>query len=87
MKPGSRQARGYGVEHERERRRLKHHVDAGNAYCVECGGYIQPGTKFHLAHDHSTGELAGASHARCNLAERNRRYARSRRRNLRDWGV
>jgi hypothetical protein len=79
--------RGYGIEHQRERKRVAQEVEAGQAYCCECGWPIAPGSRWHLAHDHYNGGYRGAAHARCNVAERNKRHARrrSRRRDSRVW--
>ena len=79
--------RGYGQRHQLERKRLAPIVARGEAVCCECGRRISPDAEWHLAHDHRNGGWAGPAHARCNLAERNRRHARVRpaRRHSRVW--
>lgn len=79
--------RGYGKDHQRERERVARVVDAGGGFCVNptCGRWIAPGSKWHLGHDHRNGGYAGPEHAGCNVAERNKRHARVRRRKSRAW--
>ena len=61
-------ARGYGWAHQRERARQALIVAAGQAYCWRCGGWIQPGSEWHLGHDDNR-VTRGPEHARsCNLA-------------------
>jgi hypothetical protein len=63
----SSSARGYGTAHQAERRRWGLVVEAGQALCCRCGGWIAPGSPFHLDHrDDKLGYL-GVSHAACNL--------------------
>ena len=71
---------GYGNSHQRLRKCWKAQVEAGVVTCARCGGWIAPGSRWHLGHDHDFGGYAGPEHARCNLAERNKRHARKRRR-------
>jgi len=68
--------RGYGIEHERLRRRIDAEVQLGGVVCSECGRPIAPGSSWHLAHNHIAGGYAGAAHAVCNLREKNRRQRR-----------
>jgi hypothetical protein len=82
--PGSTTARGYGNSHQRERARWEPVVAAGEAFCSETicvmpARWIKPGTQWHLAHTPDRTGWLGPAHARCNLAERNRRVNGSRR--------
>jgi hypothetical protein len=79
--------RDYGVQHQRFRQRVAGEVQAGKAFCCECGRWIHPEAKWHLAHDHVYGGYRGPAHERCNVAERNKRVARKqqRRRYSRVW--
>jgi hypothetical protein len=74
-------ARGYGSKHIRERNRVAKIVAAGEAVCVNprCGRPIEPGSKWHLGHDHGNGGYRGPEHERCNIADRNKRHAGQRR--------
>lgn len=78
--------RGYGSDHRLERKRVALVVEAGGAFCVNprCGGWIAPGSNWHLGHEHLSGGWRGPEHARCNVADRNRRHAR-RKKNSRAW--
>jgi hypothetical protein len=58
--------RGYGELHKLERKKWSRLVDAGQACCVRCGGFVAPGTRWDLDHtDDRTGYL-GVSHSTCN---------------------
>lgn len=67
--------RGYGPDHQAERRALAPLVDAGQAHCTEpiClepHRRIHPGTPWDLAHNREQpGTYHGPAHARCNRAE------------------
>lgn len=78
---GTSTERGYGARHKRERARVRALVEAGQAYCSYCGRWIEPGSAWHLGHDHLNGGYDGPQHASCNVRERNRRHARR----SRDW--
>lgn len=55
-------ARGYGAEHQRQRRMIAPLVAAGLATCARCGERILPGQHWDLDHtDDRTGYL-GPSH-------------------------
>jgi hypothetical protein len=71
--------RGYGVQHQRLRQEIAAKVQAGQAWCCECGRWIHPEAPWHLAHDHFSGGYRGPAHERCNVGERNKRHARKRR--------
>lgn len=70
--------RGYGVDHQRERRHHEPRVNRGEAECNELvclevrdgrSRWIMPGTAWDLAHDRANGGYLGPAHARCNRAE------------------
>jgi hypothetical protein len=91
---GSREERGYGPAHRRERKRYGRLVEADEAHCAQCGDWIAPEAKWFLGHDHKNGGYAGPEHADCGVRERNRRHAKARaasesgralRRVSRDW--
>ena len=71
---GSTTARGYGPDHQKERARAKQAVDAGEAYCWRCGGWIDPTLRdkygremWDLGHDdHDRSVYRGPEHRRCN---------------------
>jgi hypothetical protein len=74
----SRQARGYGAAHDRLRRDWQPLVEAGQANCCRCGGWIVPGTPWHLDHDdNDRRKYKGVAHAVCNLSAAGRAGARS----------
>lgn len=58
--------RGYGTDHQRERRRWARIVAKGGVRCARCPRLIDPNEPWHLDHnDDRTGYL-GPSHADCN---------------------
>ena len=64
----------YGMAHRRKRAEWQARIDAGEAvHCARCQRMIMPGSRWQLGHDHIAGGYAGPEHARCNLADRNRR--------------
>ncbi len=84
-------ARGYGNKHQRERKRLRPIVEAGQAYCTEpiClmgDRWIEPGTLWDLAHNRDTGGHRGPAHIRCNRTE-GIRYRNATRRPYRRWAL
>jgi hypothetical protein len=52
---------------------VKRLVDAGQAFCARCGGYIAPGEPFDLDHTLDRTSYLGPSHRSCNRAEPNKR--------------
>jgi hypothetical protein len=76
----SSSARGYGTEHQRERRRWARVVAQGIACCCLCGHPILPGTPWHLDHTPDRSGYRGVAHAVCNLSDGARRGNRMRRR-------
>lgn len=73
---GTRQQRGYGTEHERERERWKPIVATGTAKCIRCGELIAPNAKWSPDHLDDRSGYGGPSHRLCNLKAggRNVRY-------------
>jgi hypothetical protein len=76
---GTTTERGYGIDHQRERARLKPVVDAGLAFCQQgipgngsTGGCcmptrrIHPGTPWHLGHNDARTAWIGPVHEQCN---------------------
>ncbi|TBL44256.1 hypothetical protein EYA84_02100 [Verrucosispora sp. SN26_14.1] len=68
---GTRQQRGYGPEHEAERRRWQPDVEAGRVdchatTCVMPSRRIQPGQDWDLDHTDDRRGYRGPSHAPCN---------------------
>jgi hypothetical protein len=75
--PSETAARGYGKEHQRERRRWAQVVAEGAAACARCGGWIVPGSAWDLGHhDLDRSVYVGAEHRRCNRATAGRRRRR-----------
>lgn len=71
---GTRQERGYGAAHQRERQRWAAFVAGGTVGCVRCGQVIGPGQPWHLDHDdNDRREYLGPAHASCNSAAGGRR--------------
>lgn len=67
-------ARGYGAEHQAERRRWEPVVARGDGWCSEpiClmpTRVIQSGAPWHLAHDRTNGGYLGPAHVKCNTTE------------------
>ena len=69
MNPRGTVARGYGYQHRKLRRQWAHVVETGQAYCTRCGGWIVPGTPWHLDHDDMRQAYLGVAHAKCNLVD------------------
>lgn len=67
---GTTTERGYGSAHAKLRREWAKKVDAAEVQCSACGRFIEPGTKWHLAHDPNDRSIyAGPQHAECNLRQ------------------
>ena len=64
--PGDTTARGYGWEHQKARAEWAVRVEAGECNCTRCGGWVEPGTAWHLDHDDLRTGYLGAAHAACN---------------------
>jgi hypothetical protein len=66
------------VRHERApsaRKRYGRDVAAGRASCWRCGGWIAPGSKWHVGHDDAGAAIVGPEHARYRVrAARARAY-------------
>ena len=66
---GTRQQRGYGPAHQAERAAIQARLDAGvTILCARCGQRIQPGSPWHLDHNHQRTGYLGPSHEFCNLS-------------------
>jgi hypothetical protein len=64
----------YGMAHRRKRAEWQARIDGGEkVYCARCGNPIVAGSRWQLGHNHIAGGYLGPEHARCNLADRNRR--------------
>lgn len=84
---GRTAARGYGVTHKRLRAKWARLVEAGDAWCARCGGWIAPGSLWDLGHDdHDRGLYNGPEHRRCNRAAGARKLNAMRRRRSRFKG-
>ncbi len=59
-------ARGYGADHQAERRRLKPKVERGEIDCTRCGEPIEPGEPWDLGHTDDRTGWTGPEHAACN---------------------
>lgn len=59
-------ARGYGSDHDRERRRWAPRVDAGLVDCTRCHEPIEPGRPWDLGHNEQRTGWSGPEHSRCN---------------------
>ena len=70
---GTREQRGYGVEHKKLRRQLAAKVQAGGIRCGICGKPIPPGSVWHLDHTEDRTDYRGPAHASCNTADGGRR--------------
>ena len=65
---GTRQARGYDAQHDRERAKWKRIIDKTGWPCARCPDRIQPGEDFHLDHTADRTGYLGPSHVVCNLS-------------------
>jgi hypothetical protein len=65
---GTRQARGYDAQHDRDRARWRKVIDLGGWPCARCPHRIQPGEPFHLDHTADRTGYLGPSHEHCNLS-------------------
>jgi len=60
-------ARGYTRDHMKRRALWAVRVEAGEVCCARCGGWIRPGSDWHLDHSDDRTQYLGPSHRRCNL--------------------
>jgi hypothetical protein len=64
---GKEQARGYGWEHQKERKRWAFSVSRGTVLCRRCGLPIEPYDLWDLGHDDRDRSLSKApEHRKCN---------------------
>lgn len=89
---GSRQSRGYDVEHERQRKAWAPVVARGEAtcqaaLCLEDSRAIAPRGEWHLGHTPDRTAWTGPEHPRCNTSEGATRgnAARKGPKQSRDW--
>lgn len=59
-------ARGYGADHQKERRRWEPTVKAGKAKCARCGEDIDPAGPWDLGHNDDRTQWTGPEHVKCN---------------------
>ena len=66
---GTKAERGYGPEHEAERKRLQKLIDAGlTIICARCSKPITNGQRWSPDHNADRTGYIGASHEFCNLS-------------------
>jgi hypothetical protein len=65
---GTRQARGYDVDHDQQRRMWDTIIQRTGWPCGRCQERIQPGEPWHLDHSADRTTYLGPSHADCNLS-------------------
>jgi hypothetical protein len=63
---GTTAARGYGKEHEHQRRAWAPKVRRGEAYCTRCKQPIAPDDAWDLGHNDDRTAWTGPEHATCN---------------------
>lgn len=80
----SREARGYGPPHRREREKWRPVVEGGGGVCARCGKPIHPLEPWDLGHDDFDRRMwSGPEHRACNRATAGRRVKREPR--SREW--
>ena len=78
---GTRQARGYGHAHDRERARVAHLVTHLQATCHRCNLIILPTEPWDLGHSDDRTTWTGPEHARCNRSAGGTKGAKIRNQN------
>lgn len=74
---GSRQARGYGADHDRLRRAYEQRLAAGETFtCAKCHKVVTAAHAWQLGHDDLRRSYTGPEHNRCNLSEAGRKAHR-----------
>lgn len=76
---GTRQQRGYGADHDRERARVAPAVEQGHIPCSRCGVTIRPGEPWDLGHSEDRTTWTGPEHASCNRSDGGKRGAKAAR--------
>ena len=82
-KPGSRHVRGYGNDHEAQRRAwaprvARGEVDCHAIDCLEPSRRITPGSEWHMGHTPDRTRWTGPEHPICNVTEGAKRGAAAR---------
>lgn len=81
--------RGYGAEHQAERKRWKSSVEAGAATCWRCLQPIDPTGPWDLGHNDERTEWMGPEHVGCNRSAGGRNGAavanERKQHTVRDW--
>lgn len=81
---GTTTARGYGWDHQTERKRWQHRLNRdGFLICVRCGQPITVGQPWDLGHNPQRTAWTGPEHMSCNRADGGRRHGKPR--TSRDW--
>lgn len=80
---GSTHARGYGKDHEAQRKAWAPKVARGEARChaitcLEPTRAITPGSEWHMGHTPDRTRWTGPEHARCNVIDGAKRGAAAR---------
>ena len=66
---GTREQRGYGIEHQRIRSTWQRRIDGGeDVRCSRCGAPITAADPWHLDHTADRSDYLGPACARCNLS-------------------
>lgn len=81
--------RGYGAEHQKERKRWEPTVKAGHAVCPRCNTTIEPNEPWDLGHNDDRTAWTGPEHRDCNRRAGQSNAAASRvarnQMTIRDW--
>ena len=78
-------ARGYGSQHQAERRRWEPIVEVGEATCARCHKPLAPNEPFDLGHNDDRTEWTGPEHVSCNRSAGARNANAARMTVTRDW--
>lgn len=78
--------RGYGIHHQRARRRVARLVASGAAFCTRCGELLDPLDPWDLDHTEDRRGYLGPAHQSCNRsAGARKRNGAGARRVSREW--
>ena len=78
-------ARGYGSQHQAERKRWEPIVEAGEATCARCHKPLAPNEPFDLGHNDDRTEWTGPEHVKCNRSAGAKNANAARMTTTRDW--